>query len=199
MVHGDVHQRPNISVEYARMWISQERITSSLGTSRAGIRLVRRIRRRQIRTMLIGGFTSRKKTAYHVEIRDDQLEWMIVRMNNELIRDNPYCVISGEYEDDEGYEEVKLRANVSTVVQGYPLVVSEMEWRERHPDEDSLEIEMMQRQLVEVEDSESGYTINFCQKGSVVYDNDSVEDVDIARGGSHTRGRYIRITTVRGL
>ena len=129
MVHGDVHQRPNISVEYARMWISQERITSSLGTSRAGIRLVRRIRRRQIRTMLIGEFTSRKKTAYHVEIRDDQLEWMIVRMNNELIRDNPYCVISGEYEDDEGYEEVKLRANVSTVVQGYPLVVSEMEWR----------------------------------------------------------------------
>lgn len=199
MVHGDVHQRPNISVEYARMWISQERITSSLGTSRAGIRLVRRIRRRQIRTMLIGGFTSRKKTAYHVEIRDDQLEWMIVRMNNELIRDNPYCVISGEYEDDEGYEEVKLRANVSTVVQGNPLVVSEMEWRERHPDEDSLEIEMMQRQLVEVEDSESGYTINFCQKGSVVYDNDSVEDVDIARGGSHTRGRYIRITTARGL
>lgn len=199
MVHGDVHQRPNISVEYARMWISQERITSSLGTSRAGIRLVRRIKRRQIRTMLIGGFTSRKKTAYHVEIRDDQLEWMIVRMNNELIRDNPYCVISGEYEDDEGYEEVKLRANVSTVVQGYPLVVSEMEWRERHPDEDSLEIEMMQRQLVEVEDSESGYTINFCQKGSVVYDNDSVEDVDIARGGSHTRGRYIRITTARGL
>lgn len=145
------------------------------------------------------GFTSRKKTAYHVEIRDDQLEWMIVRMNNELIRDNPYCVISGEYEDDEGYEEVKLRANVSTVVQGNPLVVSEMEWRERHPDEDSLEIEMMQRQLVEVEDSESGYTINFCQKGSVVYDNDSVEDVDIARGGSHTRGRYIRITTARGL
>lgn len=199
MVHGDVHQRPNISVEYARMWISQERITSSLGTSRAGIRLVRRIRRRQIRTMLIGGFTSRKKTAYHVEIRDDQLEWMIVRMNNELIRDNPYCVISGEYEDDEGYEEVKLRANVSTVVQGNPLVVSEMEWRERHPDEDSLEIEMMQRQLVEVEDSESGYTINFCQKGSVVYDNGSVEDVDIARGGSHTRGRYIRITTARGL
>lgn len=199
MVHGDVHQRPNISVEYARMWISQERITSSLGTSRAGIRLVRRIRRRQIRTMLIGEFTSRKKTAYHVEIRDDQLEWMIVRMNNELIRDNPYCVISGEYEDDEGYEEVKLRANVSTVVQGNPLVVSEIEWRERHPDEDSLEIEMMQRQLVEVEDSESGYTINFCQKGSVVYDNDSVEDVDIARGGSHTRGRYIRITTARGL